>query len=75
MNVVVDDGPTVVDCVLGVRVTLQVFHANAGTADAPKATSVASNPRISADFLFTRLMYDSDRIFCIYSLRSTVSRA
>jgi hypothetical protein len=56
VNVVVDEGPTVVDWVLGVSVSPQVFHANAGVADAPKATSVASNPKISADFLLSRLM-------------------
>lgn len=56
MNVVVDEGPTVVDWVLGVSVSPQTFHANAGVAAAPKATSDASSPRISADFLFSRLM-------------------
>jgi hypothetical protein len=56
VNVVVVDGPTVVDWVLGDSASVQLAHANAGAADAPKATSVASNPRISADFLFSRLM-------------------
>lgn len=38
--------------------TVQVItvFANAGVADAPKATIVESSPRIMADFLFNRLM-------------------
>jgi hypothetical protein len=72
VNVVVDEGPTVVDWVLGVSVSPQTFQANAGVAAAPKATSVASNPRISADFLLRRLMYDANIIFYIYSLRSAI---
>jgi len=56
VNVVVDETPTVVDWELGESVSPQTFHANAGEAVAPKATTVVSNPRISADFLFSRLM-------------------
>lgn len=39
--------------------------AKAGVAEAPRVTSVASNPRIIADFLFSRLI-DAGERFSIY---------
>jgi len=42
--------------VLGVRTSVHGAHANAGVAAAPIAASDASSPRMSAVFLFSRLM-------------------
>jgi hypothetical protein len=63
VNVVVDDAPTVVDWLVGLIETPQLFHAKTGVADAPRATSVANNPSTSADFPSGNLMFVASRNF------------
>jgi hypothetical protein len=55
-------------------VDMKSLCANAGVADAPKATSVVSSPRIRADFVFSRLIETGLR-FSIYIASGALSHA